>query len=74
MAAAVWITRLELSSEALRRLASGLRDGAMVRRILALAMMLDGASREPRRHFRSRSMASQSAASQLPIGGMSLWT
>lgn len=45
MAGAVEITRLELSSEALRRLASGLRDGAMVRRILALAMVLDGASR-----------------------------
>jgi transposase len=45
MAAAVEITRLELSAAELRHVASGLRGGAMVRRVLALAMVLDGASR-----------------------------
>jgi transposase len=44
MATAVEITRIELSAEGLRQAASGLRDGTMVRRVLALAMVLDGAS------------------------------
>jgi transposase len=45
MATAVEITRIELSAEGLRQAASGLRDGAIVRRVLALVMVLDGASR-----------------------------
>lgn len=40
------ITCLDFSPAALRELAAHERDGAVVRRLLALAMILDGASRE----------------------------
>ena len=40
------ITRMDFSPAALRELAAHERDGAVVRRLLALAMILDGASRE----------------------------
>jgi transposase len=45
MGTALQITRAEHTSGALRELASKCRDGAQVRRLLALAMVLDGASR-----------------------------
>ena len=45
MGAAVRITRTDHSAEALRALAGGCRDGAQVRRILALALVIEGASR-----------------------------
>ena len=45
MSAAVRVTRLEHTPEALRLLASKSRDGAPARRLLAIAMVLDGASR-----------------------------
>lgn len=40
------ITRTELSAPNLRALAVKIRDGAMVRRLLALALLLEGHSRE----------------------------
>jgi transposase len=40
------ITRMDFSPTALRELAAHERDGAVVRRLLALAMILDGSSRE----------------------------
>ena len=40
------ITRLDFSATELRELASHERDGAVVRRLLAIAMILDGAGRE----------------------------
>lgn len=46
MAAAVAVTRRDVSAVELRQAASRLRDGAVVRRVLALAMILDGASRQ----------------------------
>jgi transposase len=46
MARPVSITRLELSSEALRREAARSRDGDVARRLLAIALVLDGWSRE----------------------------
>jgi len=45
MAAAVAITRRDASADELRYTAARLRDGAMVRRLLALARVLEGASR-----------------------------
>jgi transposase len=39
------ITRRELSASELRELASGTHDGAVVRRLLAIALILDGHSR-----------------------------
>ena len=41
----VEITRMEHSSGALRQIASRLRDGRVVRRLLAIALVLDGQSR-----------------------------
>lgn len=46
MAAAIAITRRDASSDELRRAASRVRDGAVVRRLLALAMVMEGASRQ----------------------------
>ena len=43
---AVTITRLDLDAAGLRRAAAGSRDAAAARRMLALAMVLDGVSRE----------------------------
>jgi hypothetical protein len=43
VAPAFEITRIEPSAKGIRQAASGLRDGTMVRRVLA--MVLDGASR-----------------------------
>lgn len=40
------ISRLDFSATELRELASHERDGAVVRRLLAIAMILEGASRE----------------------------
>ena len=40
------ITRMDFSAAALRERAAHERDGALVRRLLALAMILDGSSRE----------------------------
>ena len=40
------ITRLDFTAAKLRELAAHERDGAVVRRLLAIAMILDGASRE----------------------------
>lgn len=45
MGKALTITRTERSSAELRALSAKCRDGAQVRRLLALAMVLDGASR-----------------------------
>ena len=45
MGAAIGITRGEYSAADLRLVASKCRDGAQVRRLLALAMVLDGHSR-----------------------------
>jgi transposase len=45
MAAAVAITRLDASADKLRQMAARIRDGAVVRRLLALAMVMDGATR-----------------------------
>ena len=39
------ITRLEFSANELRELAAGMHDGAVVRRLLAIALILDGHSR-----------------------------
>ena len=38
----VEVTRMELSACELRELAAGTRDGAVVRRLLAIALVLDG--------------------------------
>jgi transposase len=46
MAAAVKITRTDHTAEALRRLAAKSHDGAQVRRLLALALILDGHPRQ----------------------------
>ena len=46
MSGAVKITRLELSAAELRARAGRIGDGAVVRRLLALALVLEGASRE----------------------------
>ena len=46
MAAAVEITRLDYTAAELRGLAAKSNDGAQVRRLLALAFVLDGQSRE----------------------------
>jgi transposase len=40
------ITRLEFSASALRELAAGTRDGAVVRRLLGIALILEGHARE----------------------------
>ena len=45
MAVAVAITRTELDAAGLRRAASRARDGAAARRMLALALVLEGSSR-----------------------------
>ena len=45
MAAAVAITRTELDAAGLRRAAARVRDGAAARRMLALALVLEGSSR-----------------------------
>src|SRR5271163_3249514 len=45
MAAAVAITRRDASADELRRTAARMRDGALVRRLLALAMVMEGTSR-----------------------------
>jgi transposase len=45
MAAAVEITRLEHTPAALRAMAKGCADAAQTRRLLAIALVLDGASR-----------------------------
>ncbi len=42
---AIAITRTDLSAEALRAAARGTKDGYQARRLLALALVLDGASR-----------------------------
>src|ERR1700682_2221949 len=46
MGAAVSITRLDLTASELRRAASGEKDSAAARRILALALVLDGVDRK----------------------------
>ena len=46
MSAAIPITRLELIASELRRVASKCGDGAQVRRLLALALVLEGRSRK----------------------------
>ena len=46
MGAAVPITRLDLTAQELRKAASAEKDGAAARRILALALVLDGVDRE----------------------------
>ena len=46
MSAAVKITRLDLTASELRMAASREKDGAAARRLLALAMVLDGVDRE----------------------------
>src|SRR5437879_2855634 len=46
MGAAVSITRLDLTAQGLRRAASGEKDGAAARRMLALALVLDGVDRK----------------------------
>ena len=46
MGAAVSITRLDLTASELRRAASGEKDSAAARRILALALVLDGVGRK----------------------------
>jgi transposase len=46
MGKAIEITRLELSASELRDLAARTRDGAVVRRLLGIALILDGYSRE----------------------------
>jgi transposase len=46
MGAAVSITRLDLTASELRKAASGEKDGAAARRILALALVLDGLDRK----------------------------
>jgi transposase len=45
MSAAVPITRLDQTASELRSFASKRRDGAQVRRLLAIALVLDGRSR-----------------------------
>ena len=45
MGTAVKITRTEHSAAALRAVAGTCRDGAQVRRLLAIALILEGASR-----------------------------
>ena len=46
MGAAVEITRMEHTAEALRDLAGKSRDGAQVRRLLSLALILEGYPRQ----------------------------
>jgi transposase len=46
MGAAVSITRLDLTASELRKVASGEKDGAASRRLLALALVLDGMDRK----------------------------
>ena len=46
MGAAVSITRLDLTASELRKVASGEKDGAAARRILALTLVLDGVDRK----------------------------
>jgi transposase len=46
MAKPVEISRTELSAAALREIAAATHDGAVVRRMLAIAMVLEGRSRE----------------------------
>src|SRR5712671_1705395 len=46
MGAGVSITRLDLTASELRKAASGEKDGAAARRILALALVLDGVDRK----------------------------
>ncbi len=46
MGAAVSITRLDLTASELRRAASGEKDSSAARRILALALVLDGVDRK----------------------------
>ena len=46
MGAAISITRLDLTASELRKAASGEKNGAAARRILALALVLDGVDRK----------------------------
>ena len=46
MGRAIEITRLDLSAGALRELAARTRDGAVVRRLLGIALILEGYPRE----------------------------
>ena len=46
MGAAVSITRLDLTASELRRAAGGEKNSAAARRILALALVLDGVDRK----------------------------
>ena len=46
MSRAIEITRFDLSASELRELATRTRDGAVVRRLLAIALILEGHSRE----------------------------
>ena len=46
MSSAIPITRLELTASKLRRVAGKCGDGAQVRRLLALALVLEGRSRK----------------------------
>jgi hypothetical protein len=46
MGAAVLITRLDLTASELRKAASGEKNSAAARRILALALVLDGMDRK----------------------------
>src|ERR1700691_3397253 len=46
MGAAVSITRLDLTASELRKAASGEKDSSAARRILALALILDGVDRK----------------------------
>ena len=49
MGQALTITRTEYAAEALREFAAQSRDGAQVRRLLAIALILEGRSRTKRR-------------------------
>ena len=46
MGKAIEITRLGLTASELRALAAGTRDGAVVRRLLGIALILEGHPRE----------------------------
>jgi hypothetical protein len=45
MSTAISITRMDHTAAELREIAAGSRDGAQVRRLLALALTLEGGSR-----------------------------
>ena len=52
MGAAVSITRLDLTASKLRKAASGEKNSAAARRILALALVLDGVDRKTAARYR----------------------